>query len=195
MAHTAGASLRHGIEEKKLDAVWEYRTSPLYTEAERVALDFTIAAASQPNDVTDELFAKLRVSAGGPEAQILELSIWKIWAEAGDPATDTLMQLGMGAMQGGDLPGALSLFDAVTARAPEFAEGWNKRATVFYMMGAMEKSAEDVARVLALEPRHFGALSGLGLINTQLSREDAAIAAFEQALKVNPHMQIGRAHV
>jgi len=60
MAHTAGASLRHGIDEKKLDAVWEYRTSPLYTEAERVALDFTIAAASQPNDVTDELFAKLR---------------------------------------------------------------------------------------------------------------------------------------
>jgi len=60
MAHTAGASLRHGVEEKKLDAVWEYQTSPLFTEAERVALDFTIAAASQPNDVTDELFAKLR---------------------------------------------------------------------------------------------------------------------------------------
>lgn len=60
MAHTAGASLRHGIDEKKLAAVWEYSTSPLYTQAERVALDFTIAAASQPNDVTDELFAKLR---------------------------------------------------------------------------------------------------------------------------------------
>lgn len=146
------------------------------------------AGAGQKDARLDELFTKLRNSAGGPEAQILELSIWKIWAEAGDAATDTLMQLGMGAMQGGDLPGALSLFDAVTARAPDFAEGWNKRATIFYMMGAMEKSAEDVARVLALEPRHFGALSGLGLINTQLSKEDAAIAAFEQALKVNPHM-------
>ena len=60
MAHTAGGSLRFGIDEKKLAAVWEYRTSPLYTEAERVALDFAIAAASQPNDVTDELFARLR---------------------------------------------------------------------------------------------------------------------------------------
>ncbi len=71
MAHTAGASLRHGIEEKKLDAVWEYRASPLYTEAERVALDFTIAAASQPNDVTDELFAKLREHWS--ENQIVEI--------------------------------------------------------------------------------------------------------------------------
>jgi alkylhydroperoxidase family enzyme len=60
MAHTAGASLRLGVDEKKLEAVWEYRTSPLYTEAERVALDFAIAAASQPNDVSDELFARLR---------------------------------------------------------------------------------------------------------------------------------------
>jgi len=144
--------------------------------------------AGQKDARLNDLFAKLRSSSGGPEAQMLELSIWKIWAEAGDAATDTLMQLGMGAMQGGDLPGALSLFDAVTARAPDFAEGWNKRATIFFMMGAMEKSAEDVARVLALEPRHFGALSGLGLINTQLSKDDAAIAAFEQALKVNPHM-------
>ena len=146
------------------------------------------AGAGQKDSRLDQLFAKLRSSAGGAEAQMLELTIWKIWAEAGDRATDTLMQLGMGAMQSGDLPGALSLFDAVTARAPDFAEGWNKRATVFYMMGAMEKSAEDVARVLALEPRHFGALSGLGLINTRLSKDEAAIAAFEQALKVNPHM-------
>ncbi len=60
MAHTAGGSLRFGIEEQKLAALWEYRTSPMYTEAERVALDFTIAAASQPNDVTDELFVKLK---------------------------------------------------------------------------------------------------------------------------------------
>lgn len=60
MAHTAGGSLRFGIDDKKLAAVWDYRTSPLYTEAERVALDFTIEAAAQPNAVTDELFAKLK---------------------------------------------------------------------------------------------------------------------------------------
>jgi alkylhydroperoxidase family enzyme len=71
MAHTAGASLRLGVDEKKLEAVWEYRTSPLYTEAERVALDFAIAAASQPNDVTDELFARLRQHWN--EGQIVEI--------------------------------------------------------------------------------------------------------------------------
>ncbi len=146
------------------------------------------AHAAQQDTRLVGLFEKLKATSNPAEAQIVEMTIWQIWTQTGDPATDSLMQLGLGAMQAGDLPGALSLFDAVTARAPEFAEGWNKRATIFFMMGAMEKSAEDVARVLALEPRHFGALSGLGLINTQLQREDAAIAAFEQALKVNPHM-------
>ena len=146
------------------------------------------AGASQQDQRLPGLFDQLKGTANPMEAQLVEQMIWQIWIKADDPATDTLMQLGMGAMQAGDLGGALSLFDAVTARAPNFAEGWNKRATILFMMGAMEKSAEDVARVLALEPRHFGALSGLGLINTHLKRDDAAIAAFEQALKVNPHM-------
>ena len=71
MAHTAGAALRLGIDEKKFDAVWEYRTSPLYSEAERVALDFSIAAASQPNDVSDELFARMKQHWN--EGQIVEI--------------------------------------------------------------------------------------------------------------------------
>ena len=72
MAHTAGAALRLGIDEKKLDAVWEYRTSPLYSAAERVALDFALAAASQPNDVTDELFARMKQHWS--EGQIVEIT-------------------------------------------------------------------------------------------------------------------------
>lgn len=72
MAHTAGGSLRFGVEEKKVAAVWEYRTSPLYTEAERVALDFAIAAASQPNDVSDELFERMK--RHWTEGQIVEIT-------------------------------------------------------------------------------------------------------------------------
>src|SRR5262249_12911351 len=113
---------------------------------------------------------------------------WQIWTEANSGPTDTLMQLGLGAMQSGNLAGALELFDAVTLAKPDFAEGWNKRATVLYMLGAYERSAEDVEKVLALEPRHFGALSGLGLINMELDRADAALEAFERALKVHPHL-------
>jgi alkylhydroperoxidase family enzyme len=71
MAHAAGASLRLGVDEKKLEAIWEYRTSPLYTEAERVALDFAIAAASQPNAVTDELFGNMKQH--WTENQIVEI--------------------------------------------------------------------------------------------------------------------------
>lgn len=160
-----------------------------------VTLTVGLAAAAQSDPRLDGLFEKLRATDNPAEAKIVELSIWQIWTEAGDPATDSLMELGLTAMQTRDMGGALSLFDAVTARSPDFAEGWNKRATLFYMMGAPEKAAEDVARVLSLEPRHFGALSGLGLIEMQLHHDDAAIAAFEQALKLNPNMPEAKAHL
>jgi tetratricopeptide (TPR) repeat protein len=146
------------------------------------------AAGAEKESRLDSLFQRLQSTANPAEAQLTEVMIWQLWSEADDKATDTLMQLGMATLQKGDLAGALSLFDAVTARKPDFAEGWNKRATVFYLLGAYDKSVEDIGRVLALEPRHFGALSGLGMINAKLEREDAALAAFEQALKVNPHM-------
>ena len=146
------------------------------------------AAADQKDPRLALLFEKLGGSDTVVEAQMLELQIWQIWTEAKDGPTDTLMQLGLGAMQAGNLAGALELFDAVTLGKPDFAEGWNKRATVLYMLGAHERSAEDVAKVLALEPRHFGALSGLGLINMELDRTDAALEAFERALKVHPHL-------
>jgi tetratricopeptide (TPR) repeat protein len=147
------------------------------------------AMADQKDPRLPPLFDKLQESDNGAEAQLIELQIWQIWTEAKDGPTDTLMQLGLGAMQTGDLAGALELFDAITMQKPDFAEGWNKRATVLYMLGAYERSAEDVSKVLALEPRHFGALSGLGLINVELDRTDAAIDAFEQALKVHPNLQ------
>jgi tetratricopeptide (TPR) repeat protein len=145
-------------------------------------------AADQKDPRLDPLFQQLQGSANVPEAQLLEAQIWLIWTEAKDGPTDTLMQLGLAAMQGGNLAGALELFDAITVQKPDFAEGWNKRATVLYMLGAFERSAEDVDKVLALEPRHFGALAGLGLINAELDKTDAAIDAFERALKVHPHL-------
>lgn len=146
------------------------------------------ALADQKDPRLAPLFEKLAGSENVVEAQMLELQIWQIWTEAKDGPTDTLMQLGLAAMQSGNLAGALELFDAVTLSKPDFAEGWNKRATVLYMLGAYERSAEDVAKVLALEPRHFGALSGLGLIDLELNRPDDALQAFEKALKVHPQL-------
>lgn len=150
--------------------------------------------ADQKDARLGPLFDRLKQS-DATEARMVEAAIWQIWTEAGDSATDALMQLGLQAMGSGNLTGALELFDAITVQRPDFAEGWNKRATVLYMLGAFEKSAEDVAKVLALEPRHFGALSGLGLINAQLNRTDEAIKAFEQALAVHPQMPNVKANV
>ncbi len=153
------------------------------------------ATAAQDDPRLNNLFEKLRTTNNPAEARIVELAIWQIWSRSGDPATDSLMELGVTAMESRDLAGALGLFDAITQRSPDFAEGWNKRATVLYMMGAPERAAEDVARVLSLEPRHFGALSGLGLIDMDLHRDGDAIAAFQQALKVNPNMPDAKAHL
>jgi tetratricopeptide (TPR) repeat protein len=153
------------------------------------------AGAAQDDPRLNNLFEKLRATDNPGEAKIVELAIWQIWSESGDPATDSLMELGVTAMETRDLAGALGLFEAITERSPNFAEGWNKRATVLYMMGAPERAAEDVARVLSLEPRHFGALSGLGLIDMDLHRDNDAIAAFQQALKLNPNMPDAKAHL
>lgn len=137
----------------------------------------------------DPLFEKLRTTRSAGEAQSLEAMIWQSWLQGGGPAANSLMQLGVGAMSTGNLPAALGVFDAIVKQSPDYAEGWNKRATVLFMMGALDASAEDVAKVLALEPRHFGALAGLGLIRAQQDRIDEAIAAFEKALEVHPNLE------
>ncbi|HEX2116338.1 MAG TPA: tetratricopeptide repeat protein [Alphaproteobacteria bacterium] len=165
-----------------------FRTLASLAAAAAILLGAISTAADQKDPRLDPLFQQLQASAGLQEAQLLEAQIWLIWTEAKDGPTDTLMQLGLAAMQSGNLAGALELFDAVTMQKPDFSEGWNKRATVLYMLGAYDRSAEDVGKVLELEPRHFGALAGLGLINTELDKTDEAIDAFERALKIHPHL-------
>ena len=92
------------------------------------------------------------------------------------------------AMNSGKLDAALALFDELVGLKPNFAEGWNKRAMVFYLMTSYGASMRDIARSLELEPRHFGALSGLGLINQAIGRPEVAIMAFEKASENYPHL-------
>jgi tetratricopeptide (TPR) repeat protein len=151
------------------------------------------ADANQKDPRLNPLFEQLRSLSDPSEAKVVEMTIWAIWSEANDPATDSLMTIGRQAMQAGNLAGAVALFDAVVTRRPDFAEGWNSRATALFMMGQLQASAADVEKTLALEPRHFGALAGLGQINLALDREEEALKAFDAALKVNPHLQSVRA--
>ena len=144
--------------------------------------------ANQKDPRLPSLFEKLKVVDDPSEAKVVEMTIWAIWSEAGDPATDSLMTIGRQAMQAGDLPGAVALFDAVVARKPDFAEGWNSRATALFFMGQLQASAADVEKTLALEPRHFGALSGRVMIYLQQGRRAEALKQMIAALAIDPYL-------
>ncbi len=102
---------------------------------------------------------------------------------------DLLLKRGQEAIEAGDFNLAIGHLTALTDHAPDFAEGWNARATAYFLAGQFGPSVDDIRRTLALNPRHFGALSGLGMILEQTGRNDAALKAFRQSLAMNPHQE------
>lgn len=144
--------------------------------------------ANQNDTRLDSLFSQLQITDSGQKARTIEKFIWRIWRESGDESVDQLMVDGVKAMGGGNYEGALIAFNSIVKGAPNFAEGWNKRATLYWLMGDFEKSVEDINRTLALEPRHFGALSGLAMIRESQERPLDALQAFERALEIYPAM-------
>lgn len=146
------------------------------------------ALADQRDDRLPDLFDQLKQAQNPATSQVIENVIWTIWMESGQNSINILMRQGIQDMQNGDYEAALGAFTAITELEPEFAEGWNKRATVLYLMGDYNGSVADIRRTLALEPRHFGALSGLGLIYDALEQEEAALKAYEAALDVHPNL-------
>lgn len=118
---------------------------------------------------------------------LAERSLWAIWSRYGDPKIDALLQEGIHLMQSDRLDEAIAKFDEVIRGAPEFAEGYNRRATAYYLMGQYERSIADCEETLRRNPLHFGALSGLGYNYTQLGKPEKAVRYFEQALATNPN--------
>lgn len=152
------------------------------------------ARADQNDPRLPPLFDILQTTQDPLEARLAEQRIWRVWMASGDDTVNLLMQQGTAAMSAQDLKTAFRIFTDMIQIAPEFAEGWNKRATVLYLLGAYPESIADIDRTLELEPRHFGALAGLGLCNAELDHEEAALDAFERALAVNPHLDGARAN-
>jgi tetratricopeptide (TPR) repeat protein len=151
------------------------------------------ASAGQNDSRLDAMFNRLHELDDSREAQKIELAIWQVWSKSGSDTADLLLARGGRAMTDQNFDLAMEVFTALIALEPEFAEGWNKRATLHFMMGNFEASISDIERTLELAPRHFGALSGLGQIYTIMERPKDAIEAYRRGLAANPFMRGARA--
>ena len=139
----------------------------------------------------DEALAILRGDDPERVAQA-EAALWAMWSRSGIPEVDALLRAGVLAMERQDAGEADVCFARVIARAPGFAEGWNKRATLRYLTGDYEGSVADCRETLARNPHHFGALSGQGLCHIALGQYREAAALFRRALDVHPHLIAAR---
>jgi tetratricopeptide (TPR) repeat protein len=117
-----------------------------------------------------------------------EAAMWEVWSRSGDAEIDALFANGVQEMSDGLWADAVRTFTAIIARKPDFAEGWNKRATVYYLMGEYKKSLADCDEVMKRNPFHYGALSGYGMIYIQLDEPGRALEYYERALDVNPNL-------
>lgn len=142
--------------------------------------------APQDSDALQRLYRNL-ADPLNPNWAITQADVLREWSKSGSPAMDLLLRRGREAMLAGDLDGAIEHLTALTDHAPDFPEGWNARATAFYMKGRLGLAVADIQHTLALNPHHYGALSGLGLIFEQLDRPDMALRAYRASLALNPH--------
>jgi tetratricopeptide (TPR) repeat protein len=153
-----------------------------------VSLSAPPVRADQNAPELEQLFQQLHDAPNPKAARPIEQRIWHFWMSHEDNAVNVLMGTGIEQMAQRDYDAALATFKEMADIAPEFAEAWNKRATVEWLLGDYQDSLSDIDKTLALEPRHFGALSGRGLVYTSLEEWDRALEAFENALQVYPQM-------
>jgi tetratricopeptide (TPR) repeat protein len=144
------------------------------------------ALATDGPSRASELLAQLQ----DPEVENwrrIERQLWNEWSKSGSPAMDLLLQRGRDALARGETEAAIEHLTALTDHAPDFAEGWNVRATAFFQAGLYGPSVEDIGRTLTLNPDHFGALSGLATILEQTGRYETALETYRAALAIHPH--------
>lgn len=153
------------------------------------------ASADQNAGNLDKLFQELAKAEHAMTAQQLEREIWRAWLDTDDEAVEEELKAGMRDMSGSQFEESIEHFTRVTEMAPKFAEGWNKRATAYFYNGDLARSMRDIQKVLSLEPRHFGAISGMGLIFLERGDERAALDAFRQVLEIHPQSQSANQYV
>lgn len=148
--------------------------------------------ADQQAEALPALFDQLESTTDPARARAIESEIWAQWMIAPTDDASLLMAQVSRAMAERRLDLALRFSDQLVESAPEFAEAWNRRATIHYLLKNHDASVADIRETIALEPRHFGAISGLGLIFLREKNFEAALAAFEQVLEISPGSQSAR---
>lgn len=148
------------------------------------------ALADEASDkaALDKLFAELKAAPDAETAHFIDQKIWTYWTTPSDPMLALRMLDVMEARGQGDLPATISLLNELVLDYPSYAEGWNQRATMYYAMGDYEASIADCAKVLELEPRHFGALSGRAIMYLQMGKRSLALKDMAAALAVHPFL-------
>ena len=136
----------------------------------------------------DFLFGALKAAPDEASARHVEARIWALWMATPSDTAALLMARAKVALEARQLDVALKLLDAVVALRPDYIEGWNRRATIYYLRDDYGHALQDIRQVLAREPRHFGALAGLGMIMRDLGDDRRALDAFRKALAINPHL-------
>jgi tetratricopeptide (TPR) repeat protein len=179
----AGDNRQNADENLQLTGNFHFRK---ILQALALLLFCSAAVADQTDERLPGLFDDLESASDTSTAQAVEGKIWQLWLVAPDENSYLLMSQLTRAMSSGQLKIALTLADQLIDGAPEFAEAWNKRATIHYLMGNNDASVADIHKTLSLEPRHFGAISGLGLIFMRQGNMEAALEAFEQVLLISP---------
>jgi tetratricopeptide (TPR) repeat protein len=149
-----------------------------------------VASSPQPSKDQDALFEALKVAPTEADAQKIENDIWMSWLDAA-PTPEIRSKLDTAMRQRGvyEFQGAKELLDEVVEEAPDYSEGWNQRAFIFFLQGNYEASLEDIERVLDLEPRHFGALSGRAIIFMTMGRVELGQKALREAMEIHPFLK------
>jgi tetratricopeptide (TPR) repeat protein len=137
----------------------------------------------------DFLFEALKVAPDADSAKHIENRIWALWLASGSDTATLLMTRVKTAVDGKDSDLAIKLLDSIIELRPDYVEAWNRRATIYFMKKDYVRAMSDIRQVLALEPRHFGAISGLGMIMQEFGDDKRALDAFRRAVQVHPHLQ------
>ncbi|MCH7815441.1 MAG: tetratricopeptide repeat protein [Proteobacteria bacterium] len=146
-----------------------------------------LSLADQTDSRLESLFTLLRNTGDLGVLRATEAQIWELWLQHPNTDVEQLMQLGTERMNLRRYSESLLIFNRIIENYPDYAEAWNKRATLYYLVGDNDASIADIEKTLALEPRHFGALSGLGLVYIQRNELSKAKQAFENLIEVHPN--------